>query len=279
MCFDTISYLLGKKQGGGGEAPTLINKNITANGTYNASDDEADGYKKVVVDVPATTYPDWTAIGYQGTPQAIIDGYNYAKQIYDNWDESQTDLSNLFKNDKNLVIMPMVDTSNVTNMSYTFASCTRLIEVPLLNTSNVTTMSNLFYGCYALENFPIFDTSSGEYMEYMFASCYSIVSCPLIDTSSAKDMSFMFQNCSSLQNVPILSTSSVTNMNSMFTSCTKLTDESLDNILQMCINATSYSGTKTLSTLGFRSTSYKVAKIQALPHYQDFINAGWTIGY
>ena len=32
--------------------PTLIDKNITANGTYNASSDEADGYKKVVVNVP-----------------------------------------------------------------------------------------------------------------------------------------------------------------------------------------------------------------------------------
>lgn len=35
----------------GGLNPTLIDKNITANGTYNAADDEADGYKKVVVDV------------------------------------------------------------------------------------------------------------------------------------------------------------------------------------------------------------------------------------
>ena len=31
--------------------PTLIDKNITANGTYNASSDEADGYKKVIVNV------------------------------------------------------------------------------------------------------------------------------------------------------------------------------------------------------------------------------------
>lgn len=37
--------------GGGGEA-VLINKDITANGTYNASSDSADGYKKVVVNVP-----------------------------------------------------------------------------------------------------------------------------------------------------------------------------------------------------------------------------------
>ena len=36
---------------GGGESATLIDKDISTNGTYNASSDSADGYKKVVVDV------------------------------------------------------------------------------------------------------------------------------------------------------------------------------------------------------------------------------------
>lgn len=49
---DILSYILGKKAGGGGGEAVLVNKNISANGTYNASDDAADGYKKVVVDVP-----------------------------------------------------------------------------------------------------------------------------------------------------------------------------------------------------------------------------------
>ena len=40
--------------GGGGDEPVLIDKNINANGTYNASSDSADGYKKVVVSVPAS---------------------------------------------------------------------------------------------------------------------------------------------------------------------------------------------------------------------------------
>lgn len=35
----------------GGRIANLIEKNITANGTYNASDDEADGYSEVTVDV------------------------------------------------------------------------------------------------------------------------------------------------------------------------------------------------------------------------------------
>ena len=51
---DYYDILLAKQLnggGGGGEA-VLINKNINANGTYNASSDNADGYKKVVVNVP-----------------------------------------------------------------------------------------------------------------------------------------------------------------------------------------------------------------------------------
>lgn len=40
-------------QTGGGSA-TLIEKSITANGTYNASSDNADGYSKVVANVPNT---------------------------------------------------------------------------------------------------------------------------------------------------------------------------------------------------------------------------------
>ena len=43
-------------EGGGTppEPPTLIEKNITANGVYNASDDNADGYSKVTANVPNT---------------------------------------------------------------------------------------------------------------------------------------------------------------------------------------------------------------------------------
>ena len=38
--------------GGGGGSATLITKNITANGTYSAEDDDADGYSEVTVNVP-----------------------------------------------------------------------------------------------------------------------------------------------------------------------------------------------------------------------------------
>ena len=45
----------GTNSGGGSSTPTLVTKNITANGTYNASSDSADGYSSVTVNVPTPT--------------------------------------------------------------------------------------------------------------------------------------------------------------------------------------------------------------------------------
>lgn len=44
---------LWNKQGSGGGSATLIEKTITENDTYNASDDGADGYSSVTVNVPS----------------------------------------------------------------------------------------------------------------------------------------------------------------------------------------------------------------------------------
>ena len=48
MSLDIVSYAMGKAAGGGG---IIVPKTITANGTYNASDDSADGYDPVTVSV------------------------------------------------------------------------------------------------------------------------------------------------------------------------------------------------------------------------------------
>ena len=117
----------------------------------------------------------------------------------------------------------------------------------------------------------------------MFGSCKSLLNIPQLNTSNVTNMNSMFSGCERLINVPQLDTSNVTNMSSMFGGCVSLNDTSLDNILQMCINAASYTGTKTLKTIGFQYTNmtskYPASRIRALPHYQDFIDAGWTIGY
>ena len=49
---DEFRYELGKRAASGGGEAVLIDKTISSNGTYNASSDNADGYKKAVVNVP-----------------------------------------------------------------------------------------------------------------------------------------------------------------------------------------------------------------------------------
>lgn len=103
--------------------------------------------------------PNWTQIGYSDAPDVLIDDFNYSKNIYDNWDSSQTDLVNKYSNNSYLVYMPLVDTSNVTRMASMFAGCSSLKSVPLLNASNCGNMATMFKNCTHLEDIPLFDTS------------------------------------------------------------------------------------------------------------------------
>jgi hypothetical protein len=161
-----------------------------------------------------------------------MNGFNYAKEIADNWDSSITSLNRKFQNDTALKFMPYVDTSAATSASYMFSRCSNLESIPLFNTRLVENFSGTFYFC------------------------------------------------STLKDIPILNTSSATTFTNAFSGCYALTDDSLNNILTMCINATSYTETKTLNQIGISNTTYYPAsRIQALSNYQAFINAGWTIGY
>lgn len=102
---------------------------------------------------------------------------------------------------------------------------------------------------------------------------------PLVDTSTTTNFNNMFRDCYWLTTIPILDMSQATSFNYMFYECSRLSDESLNNILQMAINATSYTGAKYLTQFGFSSSYYPATRIKALPNYQAFIDAGWTIGY
>lgn len=63
---DLYDLAFARAMGGGGAPvpePTLITKNITANGTYNAASDNADGYSGVTVNVPEIAMPDYIKNG------------------------------------------------------------------------------------------------------------------------------------------------------------------------------------------------------------------------
>lgn len=139
---DITSYLLGKKSssGGGGGSGGL----------------------------------DWTKIGYSETPQVIVDGYNYAKNIYDNWDPT-INMNSRFSNDDNLVFMPTVDTSSATLGGSSFYQCTRLIKVGNLDFSNITTANGMFNGCISLQEIAELDFSKVTDLRSFVSNCTNLI--------------------------------------------------------------------------------------------------------
>ena len=61
---------------GGSPAPVLINKNITANGTYNASSDNADGYAQVTTNIKAARNLLWSGSS-SGNISVDLSGYTW----------------------------------------------------------------------------------------------------------------------------------------------------------------------------------------------------------
>ena len=188
-----------------------------------------------------------------------------------------TDMHYMFNRCLNLTTIPKLDTSNVFNMSDMFAGCTNLTTIPELNTSNAANMSTMFASCTNLTTIPELNTSKVTNMSAMFAGCTNLTTIPELNTSKVGAMGGMFSRCKNLTTIPELNTSKVTYMWDMFHNCSSLSDDSLNNIMQMCINATSYTDTKTLKYIGL--TSEQANKCKTLSNYSAFTSAGWTTGY
>lgn len=152
-----------------------------------------------------------------------------------------------------------------------------------VDTSNLTTTEKMFYYCSKIITVPLFDTSNVTDFGEMFAYNTGIVTSPQFDTSKANSIYYMFRSCTNLVNVPIFNTSNLgngmANFNDTFKGCPNLSNESLNNILAMCIAAVKITGTdkKTLKYIGLSQTQAQTC--QTLSNWDDFVAAGWTTGY
>lgn len=169
-----------------------------------------------------------------------------------------------------------IDLTNVTSTSahpvYSY-----ITSIDQIDTSNFVNMDGAFQFFHRLNNLPLLNTSNVTSMFCTFESCTSLTSVPQLDTSKVTNMRFTFRGCSNLTTLPLLSTDKVVTMQGMFTNCYSLSNESLNNIMQMCINAEEYTMTKTLKYIGISSTQAETC--QSLSNYQAFLDAGWTTGY
>lgn len=109
----------------------------------------------------------------------------------------------------------------------------------------------------------------------------SIKSAPYFDTSLSTDFTQMFRNTTYLEDIPLYDTSSLGAnglQNMLASSGEYYTQDTVDNILQMCIATNS--STKKLQYLfgmGVTIPANVTNKAMSSQYYQDFLNAGWTL--
>lgn len=214
---------------------------------------------------------DWEAIGYNGIPDGLADylkgGYDYAKEIKDNWNPAATsirypsnkklrffpndlDTSNLKVvsgnngafSDSNLFIVPVLNTSKVTDFRIMFQNCGNLIDASNFasyDLSNGTKFSEMFAHCGLLKKV-VFPTSqintTSQIIEQIFRGCSSLEE---VDFSKASfsningNFSYLFSDCEKLKKVTFglnFNTSGITNMSGMFLNCLSLEDVDFENL-------------------------------------------------
>lgn len=207
-------------------------------------------------------------MGYNGSEQPLFGYLEYSKDIFKNWDDSQSGLMNKFRNDKNLVFCPLVDTSKANNMQSMFSNCTNLMQVPLLNTANVMHFDDMFYNCSSLTVIPQFNTSSLYSANLMLAGCSKLISVPLLDFTNAKELRSILLACSELVELGGFTNLSV---NLDLSSSRKLTAESILNVINQAKDLSGTGGTATL-TLGTTNISKLTEEQIAIA-----TSKGWTL--
>lgn len=189
---DFYDILLAKKLSGGGGSAVLIDKNISANGTYNASTDSADGYKKVVVNVPN---PSTGTISI--TSNGTVDVTNYASadvSVSSNEDAIlDGSLSGAYTN------------SNVTYLKIGALQKTQITSASFPNVTN--TGQNVFKECTSMTSVSMAKLATVQ--AYEFQDCTALTSVDLSLCTSI--VAAGFSGCKKLQTV-ILRSSSVVSL-------------------------------------------------------------------
>lgn len=203
-------------------AKANIKTSLENKGAIVPTETKLDNYPSIIDNLPSGGGRDWSEIGYSSEPELIQDGFGYAKTIKDNWNSSVTSLARKFNGDKNLIYMPLVDTSNATMIHRMFTDCTSLVQVPLLDTSNATMAFSMFNHCSALRSVPLLDFSNATSFNSMFSNCVALKSIPAFNTGSVTDFNSAFINCKSLESIPALNTSNATNVPGFFAECSSL---------------------------------------------------------
>ena len=150
-----------------------------------------------------------------------IPNFNFSSTI------ASINMLNFLSGQGDLVYIPQLNTSRVTNMSTMFNGCREIKEVPTLNMSQVVTTYFMFRGCTNLRKVGALNMPLNTDMRYMFLNCYNLQYIESIFTTTAlTNVRQAFQSCFKITQIPAFNTSAVATADNgfyyMFESCYSL---------------------------------------------------------
>ena len=197
--------------------------------------------------------------GTLGDEISTSTGFINSVELYDKLETINIDkdinLNNVLYN-SNIQSLPKINVDSAINIGGLCNKCTNLINASTINAPNVTTANAIFN------------------------QCSSMITAPEIILPKATITRHILSHCTSLVNVPVYDFPLATNLDNMFYNDTALSDESLNNIMQTCINLTAFTAIgKNLTLKYIGLTEEQANKCKTLSNYSAFTAAGWTTGY
>lgn len=177
----------------------LGTKTITTNGTYNASDDNLDGYSSVEVETSGINANDYFETTITSSNQHNFMRNNYLKSYPIKTITISSNVTSLQSSFSGLKEMINIEgeTKQIKSLYNAFANA---YFTPYFDTSGVTSFSYSFYGYYGTE-IAQYDTSNGTGFDYMLQYSSDIETIPLLDFQKALSLYGMLMNCSKLENL------------------------------------------------------------------------------
>lgn len=217
--------------------PTLIKKEITENGVYNDSDDNADGYDEVDINVYVPNLQEnatktYTKNGsYLIMPDETYDGIKKANVTIDVFGvdvrdttatESDVRKGQTFYNSDGIKTIGTADLSwDMTYVTIVSFSGSDVVNAPEFNTSGLKILD--FFGCKKLKNVPNYNLESLTSLTVIFSNCTSLEEVILTNiTNKCTDSYNVFEQCKNLKRVTLSDTSGVTRTGRMFYNCPNL---------------------------------------------------------
>ena len=220
----SILGVTGSYEGSG--SSTLTTKTITANGTYAASSDNADGYSSVTVNVSGGSFTGINREVVNGVYRAPITSFTFSLP------SNATDVGERA-------------------MYYAFNGCTGLTSVDLSSLTTViggSAMTSAFNGCTGLTSVDLSSLTTvngGSAMYYAFNGCTGLTSVDLSSLTTVNGGSVMtsaFNGCTGLTSVDLSSLTTISGnsvMSSAFSGCTGLTSVLFTNLETIGTNTSS----------------------------------------